>query len=150
MKRISIGILLLAFAAFLFVACAGLKEIRIGNLRNIEVKGFENNKVELEITLPVENPNPYTVKIKDADIRIMNGDTELGRVIQMDKVVITRKSAKDYPVKLTVELTGLKDNIFSIYKIFGSKKNKMRIMGEIKAGYLLYSKSVKIDYPLVY
>jgi LEA14-like dessication related protein len=151
MKKISTGILLLlAFAVFLFVACTGLKEIKIGSPRNIEVKGFENNKLSLEIILPVENPNPYKVKVKDADIRIMNGDTELGKVVQMNDMAVAGKSARDYPLQVTVELTGLKGNIFSIYKIFAGKKNNIRITGKIKAGYLLYRKTVNIDFPLEY
>lgn len=150
MKRINaffpLFLLLVIFAS----SCSSFKEIKIGNLRNLEVKGFENNKLALEVKLPVENPNPYNVKVKDANIRVMNGDSELGRVVQMDNLVISGNSNKEYPVNLTVELTGIKkDDLFSVFKIFSNKAG-LRIAGEIKASYLLYNKSIKIDYPLMY
>lgn len=130
-------------------ACSGFEELKVETIRSIEIKGFEGNKLSITIVLPVENPNAYKVKVKKANILVMKDNVELGRVVQMSNLVIQGKTRKDYPLDLTIELTGFRGDLFSMYNLFRNRSN-LRMQGDLTAGYLLYSKKVKIDYPLEY
>lgn len=142
------ALFLFAVSILVFAGCSGFKEVTVGNIKKLEVKGFENNKLALQIVIPINNPNPYRVKIKDSGIRVMNGGTELGKVSQMDKFAISGNTSRDYPVNVTLELTGLKNsNVFTLYRVLNNSTD-LRISGVIKASYFLYTKAFKFDYPL--
>lgn len=149
MKNKTLLVFVLLAVMFLMPACNGIQELKVGNIRGFNLLGIQDNQLDIEITVPVENPNAFKVKLKDADLAVTSGETLLGTIRQMDDVVIPGKSAKDYPIHVKVDLTSFKDNLFAIYGLVRSK-NGLRLSGTIKVRAFPYRGMVKIkDYQLV-
>jgi len=149
MSRSLCSIWLLGCFTFLLFSCSGIEEIKVGNIRNIELKGINNNVIDVELTLPVENPNSFNVKLKDANLEVTNVETLIGTITQMDEIVISAKTTKDYTIHVKVTLVGRNINLISIYSLFNNKPD-LRLSGTIKVRSSLYRGKIKIkDYQLI-
>ena len=149
MKNKLYYIFVLVTVSFLFASCSGIEEIKVGNIRGVEIKGINNDVLDVEITVPVENPNSFKVKLKDADLTVTNGETLIGTITQMDEIIISGNSSKEYPVHIKVKLANFSNNLFSIYSTFSNKLD-MKLSGTIKVRSFPYFRKIKIkDYKLV-
>ena len=149
MSRSLCSIWLLGCFTFFLFSCSGIEEIKVGNIRNIELKGINNNVIDVELTLPVENPNSFNVKLKDANLKVTNVETLVGTITQMDEIVISAKTTKDYTIHVKVSLDGRDINLLSIYSLFNNKPD-LRLSGTIKVRSSLYRGKIKIkDYQLI-
>ena len=149
MSRRLFSIWLLGCFTFLLFSCSGIEEIKVGNIRNIELKGINNNVIDVELTLPVENPNSFNVKLKDANLKVTNVETLVGTITQMEEIVISAKTTKDYTIHVKVSLDGRNVNLLSIYSLFNNKPD-LRLSGTIKVRSSLYRGKIKIkDYQLI-
>lgn len=134
---------------FLLVGCSTYEDLKIGAIRNVDLKGVDNNILDVEITVPVENPNAFSVKMMDADFVVSNGETVIGKMKQVDEVVIKARSKNDYPLHVRVELTNVNLNILSIYSLFQQRAN-MKLSGTVVVRSSLYRKKIEIkDYQLL-
>ena len=141
--------IVLVVGFFLFPGCNGIKELKVGNIRGFNLTGIHDNQLDIEITLPVENPNAFKVKLKDADLSVSSGETLLGTIKQMDDLEIPGRSSKEYPIHVKVELANFKDNLFTIYGLVRDK-SALRMSGTIKVRAFPYRGVIKImDYQLV-
>ena len=75
----------------------------------------------------------------------MLGANELGKVKQMDDLVISRKSTKEYTMRILVEITDVKNSFVSAFSIFSGKKPDIRFNGTIKVCSFLYGKTFKVE-----
>jgi LEA14-like dessication related protein len=140
---------ILVVSAFLMSGCIGLKDLKVGDIRGFNLRGIHGSQLDVEITLPVENPNAFKVKLKDADLTVTAGETLIGTIKQMDDVSIPGRSSKDYPIHVKVDLSNFKDNLFAIYGLIRSKPG-LRLSGTIKVRAFPYWGAIKIkDYQLV-
>lgn len=153
MKFRSIGafvnILILAIVLAATSGCSKIERLKVGSVRNVSFKGMANNTINLEVTVPIENPNSFRLKIKNADMKVTSNGTEIGRIKQMDDLVIAGKSTKEYPVNVSIELTNLGGGLLSAMRLFNSKTD-LRMNGTVKVRSFIYARTVKVeDYKLV-
>ena len=142
-------ILILALVLAATSGCSKIERLKVGSVRNVSFKGMENNAINLEVTVPIENPNSFKLKIKNADMKLTSNGTEIGRIKQINDLVIAGKSSKEYPVNVTVELTNLNGGLLSAMRFFNSKTD-LRMNGTVKVRSFIYAKTVKVeDYKLV-
>ncbi|MDP4208729.1 MAG: LEA type 2 family protein [Bacteroidota bacterium] len=142
-------ILILALVLAATSGCSKIERLKVGSVRNVSFKGMENNAINLEVTVPIENPNSFKLKIKNADMKLTSNGTEIGRIKQINDLVIAGKSTKEYPVNVTVELTNLNGGLLSAMRFFNSKTD-LRMNGTVKVRSFIYAKTVKVeDYKLV-
>jgi LEA14-like dessication related protein len=125
--------------------CSTIQEIKIGDVRKVDLISINNNVLTLDLTIPIENPNAFSVKVKLSDLKVMLGANELGKVKQMDDLVISRKSTKEYTMRILVEITDVKNSFVSAFSIFSGKKPDIRFNGTIKVCSFLYGKTFKVE-----
>jgi LEA14-like dessication related protein len=131
------------------VSCSDIKEIRVGEARKIDVISLNNNILTLDILLPIENPNSFRLKVKDGDLKVMLGKNTLGKVKQMNALIIPGKSTKEYTLRVTIEITDLKGSLLSAFSLLSGKTPELSLTGTIKARSLFYNKTFKVEnYPL--
>jgi LEA14-like dessication related protein len=134
---------------FLLSSCSAIEEIQVGNIRSIELKGIKNDVIDVELTIPVENPNGFKVKLKDADLVITSDKTLIGTIKQMDDIIIPARSKQECAIHVKVQLSNLTHNLFAIYGLFNNKKD-LRLSGTIKVRAFPYRGKIKIkDYQLI-
>ena len=91
MKKLFIG---LVFVLSLIVdSCAVYEEIDVKSYDNFNVENLmnKNEPLKLVMDITVENPNPYKLTLKDADLNIFVGSKDLGK-IKLDKKVTFLKN----------------------------------------------------------
>jgi len=131
------------------VACTSIQEIKIGDIHEVELKGLKDNLLTLKVMVPVENPNSFNVKVKDADLVVMLGKKQIGKVKQIDNLLISGKSTKEYPVTIVVELTNAKELMANAFQMFSGGLPDARLSGTVVVKSLFYRKKVRIeDFPL--
>ena len=141
-------VLLTAF--IILSGCYTIKEVKIGNVSKVELKGMNNNVVSFDLTLPIENPNNLRVKVKVEDLKVMLGNKELGTVKQMDKIVIARNSKQEYTIRIAVEITDPQGGMNSAFSFFSGRQPDIRLTGKVKASAFFYRKTFELnDYKLV-
>jgi len=137
-------------AIFFLIGCSSIEELKIGNIRNVEFKGMNNNILSLAITVPIENPNSFRIKLKDAELTVTTGETLLGKIKQAEDIIINGRSSNDYKLQVNVELAGQNTNMLSLYSLINSKPD-IRLSGFIKVRSGLYRKKYRIkDYRVEY
>jgi LEA14-like dessication related protein len=132
------------------VSCASFQEIKINNISNVTLKGINNNVVTFDITASIENPNPYRIKVKPLELKVMLGDQmELGKVKPLDRLVIDKKSTKNYTISVPIEVSNIL-SLGSAFNMFSGKTPDIRLTGKVKASNCLYGKTFEfIGYKLV-
>ena len=149
MKSRIFSLIFLGALVGLLAGCGGLKELRVGNITGVKLNGINNNQLNIELTVPIENPNAFKVKLKDADLTVSSGKTLVGNIRQMDDLVISGHSSQEYSIRVKVELANIKDNMFAIYGLIRDKES-LRMSGVIKVRAFPYRGSIKIkDYQLI-
>ncbi len=138
------------FLLSILLACGKIEEIKVGTIQGVELKGIKDNFITLKIVVPVENPNSFNLKIKETDLKVYIGDKEIGKVRQMDDLIILRKSENEYPITMTVELTNMHDIMSNALMMFSGGIHDVRLTGTLVVKSFLYSRKIKIeDYPIV-
>ena len=56
--------------SFLLNGCFFYKEVKITNIRNVELVKFENNAIIIEADVDVFNPNFYDIEVVDSQLKI--------------------------------------------------------------------------------
>lgn len=127
------------------VGCASFQEIKINNVSNVTLKGINNNVVTFDITASIENPNPYRIKVKPLELKVMLGDqTELGKVKPMDRLIIAKKSTMNYTISVPIEVSNIL-SLGSAFNMFSGKTPDLRITGKIRASTWLYGKTFEFN-----
>lgn len=144
-----ISVIAVIFMAITISSCINLEELQIGEIKNIQMKGLNNNLITLQITVPIQNPNPYRLKIKGGDLKVSVNNNEIGKIKQMENLVISAKSSKDYDIRIVVEITNITGGLASAYRLVQGNNADIRLTGKIKVQSFLYFKSIEIeDYKL--
>ncbi len=144
------GFLLTVVIVIGIVSCAKIEEIKVGDVREVTFSGLHDNVITLKIMVPIENPNSFNLRIKAADLKVLMGDKEIGKVRQIDELIILKKSEQDYPVTVAIELSNVKEIMSSALMMISGGIHDLHLTGTVVVSSFLYSKKIKIeDFPLV-
>lgn len=132
--------LLAITALFALASCGQPKDLKFGLIRNVSVKNLGLSGVDLQATVPIENPNGYNVTFKDGDVNVLSDDEPIARIKQNLPVSLPGNSKADYTVDVSIDLLH-KGEIFSLMKLFNGNSN-LNLDGNIKVKRFLFTKDV--------
>jgi len=144
MKRI-INLIGLILLTVVLSSCNAYKSVNIGDIENVNFKGMIDNKISLELQVPVTNPNGYKIKIKSMDLDVTINGSYLGKLKNTGEIVIPAKSdeIQNFPVEIYVK--NALASMASLYKLRKAKSLEMKIEGTIKVKALLSTKTIKVS-----
>lgn len=143
-------VVLLPMIFFIAYSCSSVEDLKIGSLKDIEFKGLNDNVVTFQITAPIENPNHFRLHIKGSDLSVSLENKEIGKVKQMDELVIQAHSFNDYTVQIKVEVKDISSLMGSAMQLFSGTTPDIKITGKLKVRSFLYQRTISItDYKLV-
>ncbi len=126
-------------------SCNVYKSVDIGSIENVNFKGMVDNKISLELQVPVTNPNGYKIKIKEMDLDVTINGKYLGKMKNADEIIIPAKSSDIQIFPVDIHVKNILTSMSSLYKIRKSKSFEMQIEGTIKVKALLNSKTIKVS-----
>jgi LEA14-like dessication related protein len=131
--------------AFLLTGC-NVSPVEVKDINKVEVKSINNNKIFLDVTATVYNPN-RTVKVKDSKLSLYLKGSEIGNLTQEESIIFKGNSTKTYKTSVTLEITNLSGGLLAASKLLGPSKKDLKLNGTIKVTGTLFCKTIKIkDY----
>ena len=141
-KNLSIFTLFLLF----FASCIQYEEIKYSGVKNISIQSFENNELKLKITVAVENPNTYKIKITSGKFNVKTEDIDLGSFDLSDKTVIPANSKGNIDVYVSTKFKSLfSTKMLNLMSKVKSGRIPITIDGHIIAKAKIFRKKVKFN-----
>ena len=139
------NILGIVLISIVLSSCNAYESVDIGGVDNVNFKGMVDNKVSLELLVPITNPNAYKIKIKSMDLDVTINGKYLGKLKNADEIVIPAKSdeIQNFPVDIYVK--NMLASMSSLYKMRKSGKFEMEIEGTMKVKAFLHSKTIEVS-----
>ena len=142
LKNIFTSLLLL----FFFSSCIQYEEVRYSGVKNVSIQSFENNELKLKITVAVENPNSYKIKITSGEFNVKSDDIELGSFNLSDKTIIPAQSKGNIDVFVSTKFKSLfSPKMLTLMTKVKSNRIPITIEGHIVAKAKIFSKKVKFN-----
>ena len=137
--------LAILFIVLILSSCNAYKTVNFTGVDHVEFKGMMNNKISLELNVPIENPNWYKLKIKSMDFDVRVNGSYLGKMKNGEEIVIPAKSdtLQVFPVDIYVK--NLFGAMSTLNKMRNSRSVEMQIEGSMKVKALLSSKTIEIS-----
>lgn len=127
----------------LAVSC-NVSPVELKSISNVSVKGISNNTVTLQIAATIQNPNPR-LKVKSSDLLLNVGQTNIGRITQLEDIVLKGHSTETYTTRVKFELTGSSMNMMSLYRLMDRDKKDFKISGKVKVTAPFVAKTINFS-----
>lgn len=139
----SIKLLTVAALAVIMSSCGKPKDLKIGDIHNINVKSIGLTGVELEAVVPVQNTNGYNITAKDAEMDLTADNKVIAHITQTSPpIVIQGNSSADHNVSIRINLLH-PGEISSLSNLF-SGKSALNVDGTIKLSSFVFTKTVVV------
>ncbi|MDR1172601.1 MAG: LEA type 2 family protein, partial [Bacteroidales bacterium] len=125
--------------------CSGFEDIRLVGVKDVTYREFKGNVLRLAITVTVDNPNRFGIKLKNANMDLRLNDRVIGTVMQMEQVELAARTQKDYKVQVSIEMKDMLTNLISLYRVLMNEPENLNFSGSIQVKSFLYSKTFQID-----
>jgi hypothetical protein len=128
----------------LLCSCSGLKQIRIEEVRNVQLKPFSGSTLGVGLEARVNNPSYRKVQLTKLELNVQRGSTPFATISTTEKVKIAKRSNEFQPVSLEVRLRNVLSAIMAM-QLKNFSVDDLTVEGEIKAKAFPLSKTIKIE-----
>ncbi len=137
--------LLVIFSAMVLVSCTGLEGIEVGEIEDINFNRVADRSVEFEVLMPIENPSGLRFRIVDVDLDVYINDEHLGKIRNVDNVLIPSRSSELYTFPLKVEFANILRGAVSMFNFFLDRKAHIEVKGEIRVRSFPFARSIPVE-----
>ncbi len=136
---------LLILSGLLFITACTDYYLTVGDAKEVRFKYFNDGKLGLEIDLPIRNDGNMNFKVKEVDLDIKLNSFPAGKVVNVEKVTIRKKTEQVYTFPVEVEIKGLSNSARILISVIGRKKLVVDIEGYIKVKSLMVSRKIPVQ-----
>jgi len=136
--------IVLLFLPLLFSGCS-YEDVQLVSIKDITYQEFKGNVLRLAITANVNNPNRFSVKIKDADMVLRLNDRVLGKVTQVEQIELAGRKQQDYKIQVSIEMKDMLSNLIGLYRLLMNEPKNLNLSGSVQVKSFLYSKTFQVD-----
>jgi len=137
-------IILLSFP-FLFSGCFQFEEIKLLKIKDVTYKELKGSTLRLAITATVNNPNHFSVKIKNANMDLKLNDKMLGTLSQIEQIELAGRTQKDYKIQVSIEMKNMLTNLIGLSRMLMNDSKNLSLSGSVHVKSFLYSKTFQVD-----
>lgn len=131
--------------AVTLISCAGLENIDVGEIEDVNFHRFADRSIEFEVIMPIDNPSWFRFRIISVDLDVFINNEYVGKITNVDNVLIPSRSCELYSFPLKVEFSNILRGAISIYNIFIYRQADVRVMGRISARSFPITRSLNVD-----
>lgn len=136
----------LILLVFLSASCITYKDVELKGTNGFNVDSFSKEEVRLRLTVTVENPNNYNIKVKKGDLDLFVSGKKAGKAKLAESIVLRKNETADYDV---VVITSLKElgsgGLMTLAGGALSGSIPIRVKGWVKAKAFGIGKKFEID-----
>jgi LEA14-like dessication related protein len=133
----------LLFLLFL-TSCGNFSEVRVGEVKELIVNGFEDNALIMALRVPVENPTRHKITVTGLDLKVFMNDRYVGKVNSTEHLVLPARSNDQYNMELEVRVANFFGTALTLMNLKKGQKINFRIDGVISARSILIKKNIEI------
>lgn len=137
-------LLILLIAVFILSSC-NYKELEIGSVRNTEILFSSPQEIKANITIQIDNPNAFKIKIKQVDLDLLVNDKTFGRVVSDEKIIIDSKGKHDVVFPLKIRFKGALGGAVMMLNLMGKNNVDVKIAGNIYAQAMLKNLVIEVN-----
>lgn len=141
------------YVVFLFIfllgSCRGVKEVEIGEIQDVRLRGIKNNVLLAEAKIPVKNPGIYKIKVKEVNLRITVNGRYLGRIISDEEIVIPANSDDIYTFPFVVRISNIILGASLIIDLPNMKNVEIGLKGKVKGKVLFFTKRTDVEEEII-
>jgi LEA14-like dessication related protein len=137
--------LFLIILLLLQFSCGKLSEIKVGDVDNITVKGFEENALLISAEIAVSNPTINRITITGFDTRVYLNEQYLGKINSVEHIIIKSKTSEKYNIVFNVRLSNFLGTAFAMMNLREGNKIHIKIEGVITARSLLIKHRINVS-----
>lgn len=138
-------LILFSFLAIVLSSCS-FEEVKIGGIKSVNIVSMSKDQLDIEVNLPVTNPNNWGFTLADVDLSLTLSGVEMGKVKQKGNTHIKAKSDQVYPILFQIKF---KDTFKGIQNLITSvmlgKKLDINAVGAITVRKFIFSKKFEIN-----
>jgi len=127
------------------MSCKNYQEIKLKNVEGISLNKITTEKIEAEIKLRIENPNPIGLSIYRSEFDIVYSGIRLGKAKLKKRVHIKRKTEGVYTFILKSNISDL-NPLDAIRLLNLDNMGKIELKGDLKVGKFFIRKKFPINY----
>ncbi|MFO7922785.1 MAG: LEA type 2 family protein [Bacteroidales bacterium] len=135
----------LVIVASLLVSCGNIENIEVGDIEDIKLNRFADRTIEFEVLMPIDNPTSFRFRIVDVDLDVYVNDEFLGKIRNVDNVLIPSGSSQLYNFPLKVEFSNILRGALSMFNIFLDRQAEVEVKGKISIRSFPFTKHIKVD-----
>lgn len=135
------------FCLFVIIvtACSNFEEVKVGGPTGLRINRLRTPEINLEVLLPIENPNNKKFKVTAIDLDLSLNEHYLGKIRNVDQVMIPGKSKDIYTLSLEMEMNNLLSSVFSVLNILASRRVKLEIKGFLKVRSGIFTMTIPVE-----
>ncbi|MEA3317308.1 MAG: LEA type 2 family protein [Bacteroidota bacterium] len=133
------------FFLALLNSCAMYRSVDVGDISDVDFNGLKNNKISVDISIPIENNNFYPIKIKSVDLELYLDNNYFGKISNSKKIKISANSNKTYSLPVDIEIENVFSGAMKMLQLSNSKNLNIKIKGDVKARGLIFVREMKIN-----
>ncbi|UCG26778.1 MAG: LEA type 2 family protein [Bacteroidales bacterium] len=137
-------IIAILFISSLFHCCSEFQEIRVDSPTSVKFNGMRDQKLNMDLFLPITNPNNMGFKITRVDLEVIINDSYIGNITGVNNVVIQANSRELYQFNLDLEIKKITSGIISLVRIFGNGQINVESNGTIRIRSGLIFKTIPV------
>jgi LEA14-like dessication related protein len=129
----------------ILAGCKDFQDIEVGSPTSISVKSIQDNRINVDLSIPISNPNNLSFKVTKIDMEVIVNDNYLGQITNADNVLIKANSNDTYLFDLELEVKNVVKGIISMVNVFSSGSVVAETSGYIKARSGFVVKSIPVE-----
>jgi len=134
----------LLFVPLMLTGCLSYEEIQVLKIKDVSYQDIKGSTLKLAFVATVNNPNYFSVKIKNANMDLRLQDRFLGKVNQIEQVELKGRTEKDYKIHISVDIKDML-NVLSLSRVLMNEPHNLNLSGTVDVKSFLYSKTFHVD-----
>ena len=129
-----------------FSGCFQFEDIKLVKVKDVTYQEFNGSTLRLAITATVNNPNRFSVKIKNANMDMKLNDKVIGTLSQIENIELAGRTQKDYKIHISIEMKDMLSNLVGLYRVLMNDSRNLSLSGSVQVKSFLYSKTFQVDH----
>jgi LEA14-like dessication related protein len=130
-------------AIVILSSCGKPKDLKYGAITDVSVKNLSLSGVDVEATIPIENPNGYAINVQEALMDLSANNNVIAHITQSYPVTIAGKSKTDYKFGASIKLANA-GALMSLMSLMNNSNTNLNLDGTLKVKASLFTKNVQV------
>lgn len=142
--RIFKTMLLITIAATC-LSCAGLENIEVGDIEDVNLSRVAGSTIEFEVLMPIKNPSSFRLRISGVDLDCYINNEYIGKISNVENVLIPSRSSELYTFQMRVEFSNILKGALSMYNFFLDREAEIMVQGKLSVRSFPFKRNIPVE-----